>query len=194
MKIVIALTSFLLSTYSALATAGEPAVKQLVPVQFPTPVSNTDITENFVVAAKSEAPQPCIAVPSMDEDFIILVSRELIDKLAIDADMRDYKDEAERQNFIVGLRAKRLLESATNRRAVHNCTGATVDGETKYLIGRLLRSGQVAILDVKTGQLVPSIIASIDTEKSHFRFASYRVTDSKGRSRRFFNYRMWFRH
>ena len=97
MNAAIALTSILLSMHSSFALASQPITGLLLPGQFSAPVNSEVEEQEFVVVTASVAPWPCIALATLDKKIAIFVSKELIEKLAANADTDGYKEETRRQ-------------------------------------------------------------------------------------------------
>ena len=191
MNPLIALTFILLAVQTSSAAASQPSATLLLAEQFPLSVRNGDDEREFVVRAASAAPRPCIAVASLDKDIAVLISRELVEKLASGANKHSYSNEIERLDLVFALRAKALLESVTSVRTEHGCNQASIDADTQYLIGRLMNSGQVAIFDARTRRVISSFTVSVSSRKGVGGLVAYRVQDTAATFRTFFTYQAW---
>lgn len=192
MNATIALTSFLLLQAPS-APPGQASALRLLDEQVSVAARNEDEEAEFVVRASLLAPRPCIAVMSLDDDIAILVSRELVENLAAQANIHIVNGESERINKIFALRAKAILESVTSARTIQGCNKTSINADSQYLIGRLLNSGQVAIFDTKTRQFFPSFTVSISSRKDRGGMVSYRVPDTAAGFRTFLVNQIWIR-
>jgi len=193
MNATIALMSFLLSMQSPSAAPSQAGAVRLLDEQVPVAARNQDEETEFVVRASFSGPQRCIAVMSLDDDIAILVSSELVENLAAQASLHNDKEEGGRINKIYAMRAKALLESVTSVRSVQGCNKTSLNADSRYLIGRLLNSGQASIFDAQTREFIPSFIVSISSRKDRGGTASYRVPDTAGGFRTFFVNHIWIR-
>jgi hypothetical protein len=193
MNATIALTSVLLSMQFPDVALSQAGAVRLLDEQVSVAARNEDEEAEFVVQASFSGARPCIAVMSLDNDIAILFSRELVENLAAQATIPNDNEGRERINKIYALRAKALLESVTSVRTVHGCNKTSLNTDTRYLIGRLLNSGQAAIFDAQTRQFLPSFIVSISSRKDRGGTASYRVPDTAGGFRTFFVNHIWIR-
>jgi len=193
MNAVIALISILLAMTASSAAVSQPSATRLLAEQFVSPVENRDEEREFVVRAASAAPQPCIAVASLDKDIAILIPRKLVEKLAAAADKRSYNNEIERLDMVFALRAKALLGAVTSVRSRLDCNRTSIDADTQYLIGRLLNSGKAAIFDARTSRVVPSLTVLMSSRKGIGGMAAHRVHDNAATFRTFFAYQIWVR-
>jgi len=193
MNATIALMSFLLSMQSPSAAPSQAGAVRLLDEQVPVAARNQDEETEFVVRASFSGPQRCIAVMSLDDDIAILVSSELVENLAAQASLHNDKEEGGRINKIYAMRAKALLESVTPVRSVQGCNKTSLNADSRYLIGRLLNSGQASIFDAQTREFIPSFIVSISSRKDRGGTASYRVPDTAGGFRTFFVNHIWIR-
>jgi len=193
MNATIALMSFLLSMQSPSAAPSQAGAVRLLDEQVPVAARNQDEETEFVVRASFSGPQRCIAVMSLDDDIAILVSSELVENLAAQASLHNDKEEGGRINKIYAMRAKALLESVTPVRSVQGCNKTSLNTDSRYLIGRLLNSGQASIFDAQTREFIPSFIVSISSRKDRGGTASYRVPDTAGGFRTFFVNHIWIR-
>ena len=193
MNATIALTSLLLSMQTPGVLPTQADGVRLLDEQVSVAARNQDEETEFVVRASFSGPQRCMALMSLDDDIVILVSSELVENLAAQATLHNDKEERGRIDKIDALRAKALLESVTPVRTVQGCNKTSLNTDSRYLIGRLLNSGQAAIFDAQTRQFIPSFIVSISSKKDRGGTASYRVPVTAGGFRTFFVNHIWIR-
>lgn len=118
----------------SVAVAGAAPPSLLLPEQFSISTIPKGFSEQeFVVKTATTVTRPCVAVSSHDKDIDFLISKELIENLAISGSTVVDLDEQGRLASIYGLRAKLLLKSISAANDLNGCAVASVDGETQYL-------------------------------------------------------------
>lgn len=85
MNAVIALASMVQAMQASSTADSQLSATRLLVEQFSGSVRNDDEEREFVVRAASAASRPCIAVASLEKDIAILISKELVEKLAANA-------------------------------------------------------------------------------------------------------------
>ncbi len=127
------------------------------PPKFRPPQAGIAIERSFNITLDVTPSGDCLSL--VQGRATILISQRLIEQL-IAATPEKWTTEQERMALIHGNRAKELLQSLTPSVEENGCTQTPLSGESRYLVSDLLQSGQVAVVDNQTHQLVRQIVVT----------------------------------
>jgi hypothetical protein len=129
------------------------------PPQFKPPAAGITVNQSFRVTLEAMPAGDCLSV--VQGQATILISRQLLES-ARAAAPEQWTTERERLAFIRGNRAKALLQSIPPSVDSSGCTPmpTIVPEDSLYLVGELLQSGQVAVVNNETRQRVSHIVVN----------------------------------
>jgi len=129
------------------------------PPQFKPPAAGITINQSFRVTLEGMPTGDCLSL--VQGQATILISRQLLES-ARTATPEKWTTEQERLAFIRGNRAKGLLQGITPSVDSSGCTllQTMVSEDSLYLVGELLQSGQVAVVNNETRQRVSHIVVN----------------------------------
>ncbi len=129
----------------------------LDPPQFKVPGDGISVNEEFTVVLQKAPTLPCISIPTDTGDATLLISRRLLEQLVLSG--REDPLTARSIKWLLGERANAILQTISESKDAFGCTTAPwpIPIDSIYLLGRLIQSGQLAIMDHKTHVYLPSI-------------------------------------
>ena len=132
-------------------------VETLDPPQFKVPGDGSSVNEEFTVVLQKAPTLPCISIPTDTGDATLLISRRLLEQLVLSG--RENPLTARSTKWLLGERANAILQTISESKDAFGCTTAPwpILIDSIYLLGRLIQSGQLAIMDHKTHVYLPSI-------------------------------------
>ena len=131
------------------------------PPQFKPPEPGVTINQSFNVTLEATPSGECISI--VQGRATILIPRQVLEYVRAAAPKK-WTTEQERLAFIRGNRAKALLQSLIPSMDGFGCTSAQIPASEDflYLVGELLQSGQVAVVNNETRQRVSHIVVNFD--------------------------------
>ena len=131
------------------------------PPQFKPPTPGITINQSFNVTLEATPSGDCLSI--VQGQARILISRQVLEYVRA-AVPGKWTTEQERLAFIRGTRAKALLQGLTPSVDSFGCTSLQIPAseDSLYLVGELLQSGQVAVVNNETRQRVSHIVVNFD--------------------------------
>ena len=132
-------------------------VETLDPPQFKVPGDGISVDEEFTVILLKAPTLPCISIPADTGDATLLISRRLLEQLVLSG--REDPLAARSTKWLLGERANAILQTISESKDTFGCTKVSwpIPTDSIYLLGRLIQSGQLAVIDHKTRAYLPSI-------------------------------------
>lgn len=146
--------------FTGTASNGDETMS-ILPPQFKPPKTGITINQSFNVTLEATPSGDCISI--VQGQATILISRQLLEYVRSAAPEK-WTTEQERLAFIHGNRAKALLQSLTPSIDGFGCTSVqtAASEDSLYLVGELLQSGQVAVVNNETRQRVSHIVVNFN--------------------------------
>jgi hypothetical protein len=136
-------------------------IMSIRPPQFKPPAAGITINQSFHVTLEATPPRGCLSI--IQGQATILISRQILEDVRA-ATPEKWKTEEERMAFIRGSRAKALLQSLISSVDSFGCASAQIplSEDSLYLVGELLQSGQVAVVDNETRRRLSHIVVNFN--------------------------------
>lgn len=191
MKTLVAKVLAIFVVSSGLVCAAQVNPSPLFAEQFSvSPGSESFKESKFLVKTELKTKYPCIAISMQNRGVTVLISRALLENLAaIGPEGYGIGGEA-RLDSIYGERARRFLKTVPKTHSKNRCAVATLDGETQYLLGRLLASGQVTVFDETAHRAVSPVIASVTEMPGVHGMVAYQIAKPES-AQTFFILQLW---